>query len=203
MQFLIILSGAISSSPENQVYFLQASTNGVTGSSIPNPARWTYFAVCGTDSNGNNANCGSTTAALPFNAPQNFGTSDGLPADLVNNTNRYYYLSRFAWVFYIIALFFAVCAFLVSLLALCSRLGAYLTGATTAIAWFFQTLAAALMTYVSHCQSLRLPCHPADSTTAPGPFKAAMPSKPTAKTPRSADMPTASPGAPWPPSSSP
>lgn len=52
------------------------------------------------------------------------------------------------FAFYLIALFFAVVALFAGLLALCSRLGGYLSGLTTAVALFFQTLAAALMTYV-------------------------------------------------------
>jgi hypothetical protein len=50
------------------------------------------------------------------------------------------------WAFYIIALLFSVLALFTGLLALCSRLGGYLSGLMTAVALFFQTLAAALMT---------------------------------------------------------
>jgi heme exporter protein D len=50
------------------------------------------------------------------------------------------------FAFYLVALFFAVIGLLTGLLALCSRLGGYLSGLTVAIALFFQTLAAALMT---------------------------------------------------------
>lgn len=145
LQFFVILSGATYGTPEQEIYFLQASTNGVGGGAL-NPARWTYLAICGVDGNGNNANCGGTAPAIPFNPPQNFNTNTGLPDEFVNNQNHYYYLSRFAWVFYLIALFFAVVAFFISLLALCSRLGAYLTGTSAFLAFFFQALAASLMT---------------------------------------------------------
>lgn len=84
-------------------------------------------------------------AALPFNPSGNFLTSNGLPQNLVNN-NTYYYLSRFMFAFYLIALFFAVCALLLSFIALCTRLGAFLTGSMTFLAILFQALAAALMT---------------------------------------------------------
>jgi hypothetical protein len=50
------------------------------------------------------------------------------------------------FAFYLVALFFAVCAFFTGLLALCSRLGGYLSALNTAVALFFQTLTAALMT---------------------------------------------------------
>jgi len=144
LQFLVILSGAVNGSPENQIYFLEASDIG----NIPgarNPSRWTFFAVCGVDSNGHNANCGKVVPALPFDPPRNFGTTMNVPGQFIG-THRYYYLSRFMFAFFLIALFFAVCALFTGLLALCSRLGGYLSGLNVAIALFFQTLAAALMT---------------------------------------------------------
>lgn len=147
MQFLVILSG-LGSSPLNQIYFLQASTNGISNANdrIRNPARWTYLAICGVGDNGNNANCNPTRAALPFDVPRNFGTTDGVPSAFVDNRSYYFYLSRFAWVFYLVALFFVVIALFLSLFALIARLGAYLTGLMAFLGMFFQTLAAALMT---------------------------------------------------------
>jgi len=67
-------------------------------------------------------------------------------ANLYHSTNKFYYLSRFMFAFYLIALFFGACALSTGLLALCTRLGAYLSGLNALIALFFQTLAAALMT---------------------------------------------------------
>lgn len=52
------------------------------------------------------------------------------------------------FAFYLIAVFFTVIAFFSGFLAICARLGAYLSGLTTVIALFFQALAAALMTWV-------------------------------------------------------
>jgi len=50
------------------------------------------------------------------------------------------------FAFYLIALFFAACALLTGLLALCTRIGSYLSGLNAMVALFFQSLAAALMT---------------------------------------------------------
>jgi hypothetical protein len=145
LQFLTILSGGVNSSPENQFYFLEASDIG----NIPgarNPSRWTFFAICGVDrATGHNANCGDPVPALPFDPPKNFGTRENVPEDFIG-TNHYFYLSRFMFAFYLIALFFSCIALFSGLLALCSRLGGYLSGLTTGVALFFQTLAAALMT---------------------------------------------------------
>ena len=147
MQFFTILSGAINSAPLNKFYFLQAATGGIDNAR--NPSRWTFFAICGRDpSSGLNANCGNVVPALPFDPPRNFGTTNGVPEQFIG-THTYFYLSRFMFAFYLIALFFAVCALFTGLLALCSRLGGYLSGLTVSIALFFQALAAALLTYVS------------------------------------------------------
>lgn len=144
LQFFTILSGAVNSSPIDKFYFLQASTNGVTGAR--NPSRWTFFAICGVDpSSGLNSNCGAVVPALPFDPPRNFGTEQGVPQQFLG-TRTYFLLSRFMFAFYLIALFFAAIALLTGLLALVSRLGGYISSMTTSIALFFQALAATLMT---------------------------------------------------------
>ncbi|KAG2169710.1 SUR7-domain-containing protein [Aureobasidium pullulans] len=141
-QFFVILSGVSNTTPLNKTYFLQVDT---AGTSAPrNPSRWTFFYVCG-EQNGLNANCGSPVPALPFDPPRNFGSDQGVPQSFIG-THHYYYLSRFMFAFYLIALFFAALAFFTGILALCTRLGSYLSGLTVAVAAFFQALAAALMT---------------------------------------------------------
>ncbi|KAL5113837.1 Eisosomes component [Pleosporales sp. CAS-2024a] len=142
LQFFAILSGAVNGAPLNKFYFLQASTNNIPNTR--NPSRWTFFAICGVE-NGLNANCGAVVPALPFDPPRNFGTRNGVPEQFVG-THQYYYLSRFMFAFYLIALVFGCIALLTGLLALVSRLGGYMSSMTTSIALFFQTLAATLMT---------------------------------------------------------
>jgi hypothetical protein len=138
------LTGGVNSSPLNKFYFLETSTNGIPGAR--NPSRWTFFAICGADpSSGKNANCGNVVPALPFDPPRNFGTQQGIPQQFIG-THTYFYLSRFMFAFYLVALFFAAMALISGLLALCSRLGGYLSSLMTSIALFFQTLTAALMT---------------------------------------------------------
>jgi hypothetical protein len=144
LQFFTILTGAVNSAPLDRFYFLEASTNGITGAR--NPSRWTFFAICGADpTSGHNVNCGAVVPALPFDPPRNFGTQNGVPQQFIG-THQYYYLSRFMFAFYLIALVFGAIALLTGLLALVSRLGGYISSMTTSIALFFQTLAATLMT---------------------------------------------------------
>ena len=145
LQFFLILAGTTSSTPENLIYFLETTTNGIPGAR--NPSRWTLFYVCGVNSDGHNDNCGSPVPALPFNPPgsSNFATDVGVP-DAFIGTRRYYYLSRFAFAFFLMSLFLGVVALFTGLLALCTRLGAYVSSATTFFAAFFQVLFASLMT---------------------------------------------------------
>ncbi len=204
LSIFIVLSGAVNSSPMNKVYFLQASTAGISGSgpSVPNPARWTYFSICSAR-NGNNAACGKVTAAQPFDPRRNFGTRNGLPDQFANGGSMYYYESRVAWAFYIIALFFAVMALLLSVTALCSRLAAKFTGMMTIIALVAQAVAAALMTYASPPSPNPLPNFVLTDNIAPGPSKPAPSSAKTARPQASARTHTVSPGRPSSPGSSP
>jgi hypothetical protein len=82
LQWFLVLSGGINSAPENRFYFLQASTGGIANAR--DPARWTFWAICGVDANsGHNANCGSPVPALPFDPPRNFGTQDNVPESFI------------------------------------------------------------------------------------------------------------------------
>ena len=147
LQFLVILSG-LETTPENQIYFLQTTLNGVTGGeNVLNPVRWTWLRLCGVDeSTGLNANCLPTAADVPFSPVDNFGTTTGLPEAFSQHRNYYYYMSRIGWAFYIIALFFAVVAIVTGLLALCTRLGAYLSSTFVFLAVGMQAVAASLTT---------------------------------------------------------
>ncbi len=69
-----------------------------------------------------------------------------MSANKRHSTRTYFYLTRFMFAFALIALFFAACSLFTGILALCSRIGAYLSGLLNMTALFFQTLTAALMT---------------------------------------------------------
>src|ERR1700760_2625730 len=93
LEIFVILSGSVYTTPEKLIYFLQADTSGMNA---PNPARWTYWSVCGTSlDNKYNANCGAVVPALPFDPPNrhNFNSDSGVPAPFLD-THKYYFLSR-------------------------------------------------------------------------------------------------------------
>ena len=147
--FFILLAGAINGDPVNRWYFLEADTSNIPNA--PALSRWTYWNVCGVQ-NGRLA-CGDASyegisPAFPLDpaSGRTFGTTENVPEDFVNNHNFYFYMTRFMFAFMLIALFFAVCALFTGLLALCTRIGAYLSGLLTLFALFFQLIQAALMT---------------------------------------------------------
>jgi hypothetical protein len=143
MTLFIFLAGVSNVTPLNNTYFLYADTTGITGAR--DRTQWTYFYVCGP---------GNVDCSGPWPAPS-FGwawsaNAANLPSEILGdqgNASQYYYLSwRFMWVFYLIAMFFAVVAWFSGFLACCGRLGSALAGFSTFLALLFYTIAAALMT---------------------------------------------------------
>jgi len=147
MLFFIILAGTTDSDPLNRVYFLWADTSNISGA--PNTSEWTLWNVCESGNNGSGGmttNCGSVHAANPFLPQQNFGTSNNIPQEFLNDHKTYYYLSRFTFAFYLISLFFMLGSMVTGMLALCSRLGSAISALAAAWALFCITVTAALMT---------------------------------------------------------
>jgi hypothetical protein len=64
-----------------------------------------------------------------------------------NTTSTYYYyMWRFGWVLYLVALVFNVLGFFAAIFASCSRLASAFSGLLTLVALFFFSIAASLMT---------------------------------------------------------
>lgn len=64
----------------NKTWFLRADTSGL--GNAPADAAWTFLALCNYVG-GVAQECRHTVAALPFNPPQNFATTSGIPADFL------------------------------------------------------------------------------------------------------------------------
>ena len=161
LMFFVVLSGVTGTTPLDNTYFLRATTSDIQ--SARPVSQWTYFYVCGEG----NDNCGSPVPALPFGyawVGGGEGAPDGLTGYVANGSqgrtkaNRtrshgkgttsryYYYMWRFGWVFYLIALIANVASFFTCLFAPCSRLASGVSGFFVANALFWFTLAASLMT---------------------------------------------------------
>ncbi|KAI1324598.1 SUR7/PalI family-domain-containing protein [Xylariaceae sp. FL0255] len=143
----IILSGVKHTSPLRQTYFLTADTSGISGAR--DVTQWAYFHICGRG----NEDCSKAIADPAIGrAWSSNPTGSNLPSHLIGRyasdttSETYYYLWRFGWVFYLIALFFSVAAFFTGFVACCGRLGSAVAGLASTVALLFHTVAAALMT---------------------------------------------------------
>ncbi|KAM7201912.1 protein SUR7 [Naviculisporaceae sp. PSN 640] len=144
MLWFVILSGITSVSPLRQTYFLRANTAGIPGA-LP-ISQWTYFRICGD----NNNDCRSARPALPLGSAWGSDHTN-VPAELAGDYDQttsytYWYMWRFGWVFFILALFFEVVTFFSGFLAFCSRLGSAISGLIALLALLFYSAAVALMT---------------------------------------------------------
>lgn len=113
----IVLSGSIEHGPVNQFYWLQADTANITGA--PELSRWTFWGLCGVSDN-KNSNCTSLEPAYPLSPVDDFGTTVGVPTDFVSNRDTYYYLTRFSFCLFLIALCFIGIALIFYILSWCS-----------------------------------------------------------------------------------
>lgn len=142
---LTLLAGTVDSNATNPVYFLQADTSNIPNA--PATSRWTFWNYCDSDSSSARELCNGISPAFPLDPPsgRNFGTEDGVPAQFIG-TRKFFYLTRFMFAFVLIGIFFAACSLLTGLLALCTRIGAFISGALNMMGLFFQMLTAILMT---------------------------------------------------------
>lgn len=152
--WFVILSGVKDASPLRQTYFLRADTSDIEGARPI--TQWTYFMICGKD----NTDCGPARPGLPLGDAW-ASNARGAPSDLIgdygNHTTSYsfWYMWRFGWVIFLMALFFEVLAFFSAFLALCSKLGSTLASLISLIALVFLSIAVSLMTYVLGPHRLR------------------------------------------------
>lgn len=128
----------------NKFYWFEFDTNEISDS-LPNPVRWTPYNYCGVQ-DGNNFNCTGTSAAFPFKPQEAFGTTNGIPSDIIENESTYFYLTRIAYAFYIISAVFLFVTFLFSFLACCSRLGGALGAFISFITFLFIAAASSMIT---------------------------------------------------------
>ncbi|SPO00242.1 related to FMP45 Cell cortex protein involved in sporulation [Cephalotrichum gorgonifer] len=145
--FFIILSGVTDHTPLNKTYFLEADTSGIHGAK--DLTRWTYLRFCGDG----NHDCTKSRPAPAFGKA--WDANANAPSQLVGShggdttSSYYFYMWRFGWVFFLIALFFSVLAFFTGLfLSCCGRIGAFLSATSAFLAMVFWTLAAVFMTVV-------------------------------------------------------
>ncbi|KAI1163615.1 SUR7/PalI family-domain-containing protein [Nemania serpens] len=145
--FFVILAGTTRTTPFRQTYFLSADTSAITGARPV--SQWTFFRICGEG----NTDCSHAWPDPPVGwAWSKDPTGPNLPERLIGShgggttSYTYFYMWRFGWVFYLLALFFTLVAFFTGFLSCFGRLGSALAGMMSSVALFFLSIAAALMT---------------------------------------------------------
>lgn len=139
----IVLSGSTDHFPFNEFYIVKANTSDIPGA--PSESAWSFWGVC--DANDWN-NC-TFGPAFPLSPKDNFHTEVGVPQDFIANRDTYYYLSRFAFAFAILALAFTGFAFLVDLFGLCFSFVDKIVVVLSVIALFFVAAFASVLTAVT------------------------------------------------------
>jgi hypothetical protein len=112
----IVLSGSINHSPINRFYWIQADTSDIPNA--PAESRWTYWGLTSV-SDGKSVS-DNLAPAYPFSPIDNFGTTENVPQDFIDNRDVYYFLSRFAFAFFWIALAFVGISLILSIFSICS-----------------------------------------------------------------------------------
>ena len=141
----IILAGVTSDQPLDRTWFLQADTSGIQGAK--DTTRWTFLYFC----DDHNENCGDSRPAPAFGKAWAADASNA-PEALVGShgggttSSYYFYMWRFGWVWFILALATSLFAFFSGFLACCGRIGAFISSIVSFFALAFWTLAAVFMT---------------------------------------------------------
>ncbi|KAI0118381.1 SUR7/PalI family-domain-containing protein [Nemania sp. FL0031] len=145
--FFVVLAGTTRVTPFRNTYFLSADTSGITGARAI--SQWTFFRICGA----HNTDCSHSWPDPPIGwAWSRNPTGSNLPERLIGSygggttSYSYFYMWRFGWVFYLLALFFTIVSFFTGFLACFGRLGSALAGMMSSVALFFLIIAASLMT---------------------------------------------------------
>lgn len=139
----LILSGSTNHSPINKMYWLKADTSSIENAY--QESQWTFWGVCDA---ANLDDC-LTGPAYPLSPRDNFNTEEGVPEDFINNRSTYYYLSRFAFAFAIIALAISGIVFVISILGFCFEIVQNITVFLTTIGFIAIAGFAAFQTAVN------------------------------------------------------
>ncbi|KAF8470176.1 SUR7/PalI family-domain-containing protein [Kalaharituber pfeilii] len=145
MLFFCLLAGLTNHNPLNRVFFLSADTSNIPGA--PPISQFTMNNVCG-ERNGVNIDCRGRSGGKPMLPQTYYGTATGVPQPFLQHQNKFYYLSRFTYAFYIISIFWILLALLASLGATLSTASTGIAALLTAIALLSTAFLASIMTAV-------------------------------------------------------
>ncbi|CCF58191.1 hypothetical protein KAFR_0E00370 [Kazachstania africana CBS 2517] len=113
----IVMSGSINHSPITSFYWVEGDTSGIANA--PNVTRWTYWGACSRDDGSTHCN-EFLGPAYPISPKDNFNTEENVPHSFISKRDSFFYLSRFSFVFFGLALSFVGMAFLFYMLTIFS-----------------------------------------------------------------------------------
>lgn len=115
---LIVLSGSIENYPVDRFYWVEGNTSGIPNA--PAVTRWTFWGACSYEDK--KLDCGEfLKPAAPISPVDNFHTETNVPHSFISKRDAFYYLSRFSFCFFWIALAFVGVSFILFILTWCSK----------------------------------------------------------------------------------
>lgn len=148
--FFIVLAGSKPSGILQKWYFLAADTSDLGDAKYP-VSRWSFYGLCGYEKGesvkkpGKFIGCTKNKADYPFDPSRNFNIKEAdLPTQFQGN--KFYYLTRFQFPFYLIALFFDVVGLFSVLFSASFRSAGFVTVISVLFTAIFSIIAAALST---------------------------------------------------------
>lgn len=138
----LVLSGSVNHFPFDTFYWVRGDTSAITDAY--NESAWTFWGVC----DYNDFSTCQSGPAYPISPVDNFGTTSGVPSDFVDNRDTFFYLSRFGFAFFLLALAFSGFALLTCFLGFCFSFIDKVMVVLAMIALFFVCGAAAFQTAV-------------------------------------------------------
>ncbi|KAF3991703.1 hypothetical protein FT663_01014 [Candidozyma haemuli var. vulneris] len=139
----IVLGGAVNHFPFHKFDWLHADTSSIDGAY--SQSKWYFWGVCDADDR-SQCHLGPAYALSPY---RNFETESGVPQDFISDDSTYFYLSRFAFAFFIIGFVFTALAFLIDVLGFCFDFAERLIIALVTLGLFFVAGFAAFQTAVA------------------------------------------------------
>lgn len=143
---LIIISGATNSSAVDGFYWVQGDTSGIPNA--PDFTRWTFWGACSLQ-DGTTHCGGNLSPAYPISPVDNFGTKTNVPSKFISNRDSLYYLTRFSFPFFWIALAFIGISFLLYIGTWCSYGFSQVVWILTSVGCLFNVTAVVLQTAAS------------------------------------------------------
>lgn len=140
----VVLSGSSRHFPLNKFYWVEADTSDIPNAPADTSA-WTFWGVC--DKN-DYSKC-LTGPAYPISPEDNFDTTKNVPQDFLNNQSTYFYLSRFAFAFCLIALGFSGLSLIIGVMGLCFTIIDKVVMFLISVALFFMAAFASFQTAVT------------------------------------------------------